>query len=131
MWCYREIVKRVYISVMFEFFHFQHFEQVSQIHFFCLFLWICAIYCSNSEHSLRMDSVELRELLFFPKGRVLLFLCILLLLLFMCGTVQFQFVSSPKQNCVKGCKGYFFKHVPRKVFFFMSQHPLTLILKQG
>ena len=102
---------------MFECFHFQHFEQVSQRFFF--YESLSAIYCSNSEHSLRMDSVELGELLFFNKGRVLFFLCIILL--FICGTVQFQFVSSPKQKCVRGSHGK---------SFLTSAHPLTLILKQ-
>lgn len=81
-----EPLSRVDISVMFECFHFQHFEQVSQRYIFLfvftnLFLQFTAATLNVHSEWTQLNS----ELLFFPKGRVLFFLCIILL--FMCGTV--------------------------------------------
>lgn len=89
-----EKLSREEMSVMFECFHFQHFVQVSQRYMFWFVLTNLFLQFNLLQQLLTFTENWLcfRELLLFPKGRRLFILCIILL--FMCGTVEFQFVKA-------------------------------------
>lgn len=72
--------------------------------FLFVFMNLSAIYCSNSKHSLRMDSVELGELLFFPKGRVLFMYSII----YVWDSVIFSLWAASSRSVLEGIKAIFF-----------------------
>ncbi len=129
MWCYREIVKIVDISVMFECFHFQHFEQVSQRYiFFCLFLkrllflqFTAATLNIHSEWTL----LNSESYCFPPKEGCSSFY---VLYYYLCvGQCNFSLWAAPSKSVLEGVKAVSF-NMSQGRSFLTSQHPLTLIL---